>query len=349
MTTDDPDSKPTDRSPEIAAELYQAFLDETSATMIGDAPERFAARVLLPYVMRTARDEIVLETLDDVIADTRHVIDTLRQMQLTDLIRIVLRARFIAPDTIEGWHRSYVLRGANTLTPPYENRLVLRLSDGVWKVIVSEHELFSGGGLPPSIVQSAAGSLAERWRQAHGQDSEPEVNATPLYSAFLTSLGGAVEASDFAAWAAHFTFPLMWHLADEDLVIERPEEIRDIFFDKQQNLAIDGRETEVQRRITQAHFLTDGRILGYHDVEWRDGAEVLFGPVTSRAVLRMQDGRLVAEDITNTLDTALFREGVLASTGALPTLREIQKRTKPGSARHDRNDRYDRYDKDQQT
>lgn len=325
-------TSPSAPAPNSAEAIYQAFLDETSTAILADTPEVFCRRVLLPYVMRTARDEIVVETWDDLMADARQAVEAIRVLQPTDFIRIALAARFVAPDTIEGWHRTYVLRGAHALTPPYENRMVLRHTEGTWMVILSEHELSSLGGLPLAYLEGAPGSLAPHWEQARAVADPQRLDADRVYAAWLASLDRANAARDFEAWARHFIFPLAWHLTDSDQTVRSAEEIRGPFFENQNSLVIEGRETSVHRRITKAEFLQDGRILGYHEFEWRDGDTVLFGPVNSRTVLRLHEGQLAAEDISNNLDAALFMDGILARTGPLPTFREIERRTRRGSA-----------------
>lgn len=324
------DTAPAPGAASQAAEIYQAFLDETSTAILAGRPEVFCRRVLLPYVMRTARHEIVVETWDDLMADTRQGTEALRRLQPTEYIRLALSARFVAPDTIEGWHRTYVLRGANALTPPYENQMVLRRSGDAWMLILSEHELSSLGGLPLGYLEGAPGSLTPHWEPARGVAEPERLDADRVYAAWLASLDRANAARDFEAWSRHFIFPLNWHLTDSDQIVRSAQEIRGRFFENQNSLVIDGRKTIVHRRITKAEFLQDGRILGYHDFEWRDGEAVLFGPVSSRSVLRLQEGQLAAEDISNNLDAASFMDGILARTGPLPTFREIERRTRRG-------------------
>jgi len=327
MTSNDPTKRAQTPGREKAVEIYQSFLDETSRAIMHGDPEIFCHRVLLPFVMRTAQDETVLESWEDLVEDTRRVIKSLHQMHVTDFIRIALRARFVSPDTIEGWHRTYILRGANTVTPPYESRIVLRRTDAEWKVMLSEHEVSSHGGLPLSYLQGLPGSLAEKWRDGPGEAAVYQIDAGPIYDVFLASLDRANAENDFEAWSQHFLFPLAWHLSDSDRIIENAQELRRLFFEIQNKLVIAGRPTRIHRSPKTAGFLMDGRILGYHDLEWRDGADVLFGPVTSRVMLRTDGGRLAAEDISNNLEAAFFDEGTPARTATLPTFREIERRS----------------------
>lgn len=136
--------------------VYQNWLDETSNALMAGDTAAFTKAVSLPFVMRTVVDVTVQETLDDVLEDAENVVDALRSQQVTDYVRLVKRARYLTEDLIEGWHTTYVLRGAINVVAPYGNRMLMARIDGVWKVCEAEHEL-NGHRVPLMLLRSEPG------------------------------------------------------------------------------------------------------------------------------------------------------------------------------------------------
>lgn len=310
------------------SEIYQDFLDETSAALLRGDPTVFCDRVALPFVMRTADGEIILESRDDLLEDTQKVVQAMREMQVTDYIRLVRKARYLDENTIEGWHKTYVMHNANTVTPPYHSRLVFRRQGETWRVALAEHELQSRT-LPVSIMRSQPGVFEAQWDEMMDSIASTQARAEPVYAAYLASLDKTNHAHDFEAWTRHYAWPTQFHLPDSDHVITDPETVRGPVFENQCNMAVDGKPARIERRVKHAEFLNDDRIIGYHDTVWLADGDVVHGPVACRMILREEEGRLIAEHVSNTLRDDLFESGTLAHAGTLPTIREIQRRRRP--------------------
>lgn len=304
--------------------IYQDWLDKTSsALMTGDA-DVFVAATHLPFIMRTSMSETILETPEDLLGDVRNVIQALKSQQVTNYIRLVKQARYLDEVTIEGWHSTYVLRNATSVTPTYANRMILRRMGDVWKVLEADHEL-SGSRFPMTLMRSDPGSFEKVWANAKADIHATQARAEPIYQVFLDSMSDAVNTPDFDAWSAHYIYPHEIHYDETDHVAHSPEDVR-VFFEMQKAQMDDIGNARMIRSARYAEFLPDDRIFGYHDTIIASGNETAFGPVKSRMMLTFDSGQWKCGSVTNSLSQETPSESEFKVSSKLPTMREIQER-----------------------
>lgn len=304
--------------------IYQDWLDLTSSALMTGDVEGFASRCSLPFIMRTSGTETVLESIDDLRGDTANVVQALKDLQVTNYIRLVKQARYIDEATIEGWHTTYALRNATAVTPTYGNRMILRLMDGGWKVTEADHEL-SGNRLPLTLLRSDPGCFEQAWAAAKSDISATHARAEPIYQVFLDSLSDTVNTPSFDGWCAHFTFPHAIHYDATDHSAKVPDDVR-TFFDM---IVEQMRETGANRMIRSARyaeFLSGDRIFGYHETIIVKGDQTVFGPVQSRMMLTYEEGQWKCSSVTNSLSQETPKEAEFKVSNRLPTMREIQER-----------------------
>ncbi|WP_461425120.1 nuclear transport factor 2 family protein [Gymnodinialimonas sp.] len=304
--------------------IYQEWLDVTSAALITGDVEGLVSRIAMPFIMRTSTAEMVLENPDDLRSDTRNVVQALKSLQVTHYIRLVKQARYLGEDTIEGWHTTYVLRHAASVTPAYANRMIMRRIDGEWKVTEADHEL-SDNRLPLTLLRSAPGSFERKWAAAKSNISATHARAEPIYQVFIDSMSEAVNTRDFDTWAAHYTFPHDIHYDATDHVAKAPDDVRAFFEMLLEHMQITGADRMI-RTARYAEFLSDDRIFGYHTTVLAKGDETVFGPVKSRMMLTFTQGQWKCSSVTNSLSHQTPSEAEFKLSPNLPTMREIQER-----------------------
>jgi hypothetical protein len=311
--------------PEAAARAaYQTFLDLGSEMMLRGESERFAGLVSLPFLFRTAAGETLIETAADLVTDANEVVGWLRAQGATHYIRLVKRARFLNPLTIEGWHTTHALRNAMTLATPYNSRCVLRLEEGTWKVVEAEHEL-ANGHFPMHVLRAAPGAFADHWSQPMDDIRRLHAEATPLYQAYLDALSDAETRRDAQAYPGFFQLPYDVHYDDSDHLVAAPERNR-AFYDKLVETMAKLGADRMRRRASSAQFIAADQICGYHVTEMLRGETCVFGPVKSRMIIVLTDGSWRCRSVTNALSRNDFPGPEFVSSDTLPTAREIQER-----------------------
>ena len=308
-----------------AAEIYQHHLDVVSNLLLAGEVTECIRHFGLPILIRTQQSEVLFERAEDLMADTQAHSESLRGHGVTNYIRLVKRARRLSETVIEGWHETYVLHNANSILPSYMSHMFLQLdeTDGLWKVAEAEHEL---GKLrfPLHAVDSQPGSYAHRWEHQLSDVRAIHTRAEPVYSAFLDVLDRTQNAADFDAWAATFQFPLEAHYDDADRTYPTAESARD-FFDAMVVKMRNG-QTKMTRTISSANFISADRILGYHDTIITEDSTRTFGPVKSRMILTLDQGRWLCTSVTNSMAAPDGSTPGFSLSKDIPTMRDIQKR-----------------------
>lgn len=304
--------------------VYQEWLDTSSTALMTGDLEGFVSMIALPFIMRTSNCETILETMEDLRDDTSNVIQSLKGQHVTHYIRLVKQAHYLNEDTIEGWHMTYVLRHAKSVTPTYANRMIMRRIEGVWKVTEGDHEL-SGDRIPLMLLRSAPGSFEAKWAAAKADISARQARAEPIYQAFLDSMSAVVNTPDFDAWCEHYTFPHDIHYDATDHVAHSPDDVRGFFEILREHMDSIGAD-RIIRSARYAEFLSDERIFGYHDTILAQGDKTVFGPIKSRMMLTFEDGQWKCSSVTNSLSQETPSEAEFKPSTKLPTMREIQER-----------------------
>lgn len=307
-------------------EIYQEWLDTSSAALMDGDASGFVAGISLPFVMRTVAGATVLETEADLLHDAGNVIEALRSQNVTDFIRLVKQAHYLDEDTIEGWHTTYALRHATNVVPPFGSRVILRQIDGAWLMTEADYEL-AGDRIPQKLLSSVPGAFEDAWKAAKSDLRATHARAEPIYQVFIDSLCGALKRRDFEGWSAHFSMPHSMHFESTDLLVETPDDISPIFDLMVANMDAIG-ATRVRCQSKFAEFLSGDRIIGYHETTCDNDGTTRFGPIHGRMQLCQEGGRWVCCSSTSSLSKTDDPEARLLLSDVLPSMREIQKRMK---------------------
>ncbi|MFW5655079.1 MAG: hypothetical protein ACOCYW_05460 [Roseicyclus sp.] len=316
----------TDEGRAEAIDIFQAHLDVSTRLVVDGAAEAYVLHAQLPYIFRTAEGIEVIETAAGLADDARRVRDWLASKGVTDFHRIARSARYLDAETIEGFHMTYALHGAIQTVDPYASRMILRRVGGMWKTCYAEHEL-SDGLYPGRDARAAHGLFAESWARAPSAPTRDQAQALPLYRDRIEAMAEAVNARAFDRVLALYDLP--YHLHDDtgDTTVDSEVTVRrhlDLFL---KICAGAGADT-IRNTASSAAFLSDERLVGYHETRLMRGGEVRFGPIRSRSLLILKDGDWRVKSVANAISTAAAESGKLELSPGIPTLRDIEKRTK---------------------
>lgn len=117
-----------------AINIYQDHLDTLSNGLLTCDFDLFQSRMDCPNVVRMLASEFMFNTVEEQRDAFGAVCNDLRAQGITDLIQIVISARFETPDVIVGEHVTHRIKHALRLTDPYCNRIRLeRGIDQTWR------------------------------------------------------------------------------------------------------------------------------------------------------------------------------------------------------------------------
>lgn len=309
---------------ELAHEIYQRLLDISTQHVFDGDTAAFAAYVDLPYIYTTGAGELLCETREELCADVQKIHDWLKSSGATSYHRIARRARFTSSDVIEGFHVTYALIHAVPVIEPYGSRMILRRTDGVWRASLSQHELatplFSDRPVTP-----VRGLYSAEWGEEPDRTTRDLTEASTAYQSLIDAMSDANFRQDFDAWIDLFAMPHQIHYNAVDHVVTAPDDLVP-FFDALCASMTDLGVDQFIRRTTFAAFITDDRLLGYHDTTMiKDGA-ICFGPVKSRMIFVHTDAGWKCSSVTNALSNSGFPGGAFQPSAQFPTLRQIRKR-----------------------
>lgn len=308
-----------------AAAIYQAHLDRVSELIVSNQPNRAAEYFDYPYRVNTVGAETIYETAQDMAEDITGICEFLRAQGATDYIRLTRRAQFLSPDIVEGWHVTHMLRDALSLIQPYESRIIIKRDEGgAWLGVEADHELVNLA-YPSRRITAMPGAFAERWARSRHANTVRFKDAILIYEAFLKSYDNATNGDDFDTWCRHMTFPCTMHFQTSDLNVSSREDVRDLF-EKHRREVTRPEISGIERRARRASFLSEDRILGYHDTYWVSGDRDVFGPVHCRLILVVDGDFWRASEFTNSIEKAqMIGEGADIYQN-LPSLRAVQRR-----------------------
>jgi hypothetical protein len=316
----------TDPGEAEAIDILQAHLDASTPLVVAGAAEAYRIHAQLPFVFRTAEGVEVIETGHELERDTLRVHGWLTSKGVTDFFRIARSARYVDHATIEGYHVTYALQGALQIVEPYTSRMILRRVDGIWKTSYAEHEL-SDGLYPGHDAHATHGLFSDSWANAPTLPTRDQTEALPLYQSRLDAICTALNRRDFAWLAAIYDLPFRLHLDTGDMEFETAEDLR-----RYHELLLSTRAEHdadpIDFRATSAVFLSDTRLLGYHQSALTRGTELLFGPMKARTILVERGGEWRVRSATASLSLSAVKAGRLELSGPIPTLRDIEKRMK---------------------
>ncbi len=312
---------------QTALDIYQAYLDVSTRLVIDGEAEAYCDHVQLPFVFRTGAGVEVVETRADLAFDIMRAHDWMKQKSVSDYHRIAREAQFLDEETIEGFHVTYALRGAVPVLEPYSSRAILRRTGDSWRVSFAEHEL-RDALYPDRDARAQHGIFAPRWTRGPAGLTRDPMQALPIYRATVERIARLASCSDPEAWYACYTQPFTVHYDTGDEVVETADQNRKFYDLLHQSMAKAGADT-LSIRATSAIFLSESRLLGYHEARFTKNGESLFGPIQSRMVLVEMDGTWLCNSIANALSTSAYVNGAFEPSDTFPTIREIEKRMKP--------------------
>lgn len=112
--------------------IYQDALNCVSqAVMAGDF-FRYAAMIDLPYLVHTARAEILVSTTADLRPTFEALSQGLKARGVTHYERVARAADYAARDRIEGWHHTHLLVDGQAVAYPHAARHHLVRRGQVW-------------------------------------------------------------------------------------------------------------------------------------------------------------------------------------------------------------------------
>ncbi|WP_374392467.1 hypothetical protein [Tabrizicola sp.] len=112
--------------------IYQDALNIVSQAVLAGDFDRYAAMIDLPYLVHTARAELLVTTT----ADLRPTFDSLSQglkaRGVTHYERVARAADYAARDRIEGWHHTHILSNGDPVAYPHVSRQSLVRRGQLW-------------------------------------------------------------------------------------------------------------------------------------------------------------------------------------------------------------------------
>lgn len=310
-----------------AIDIYQAHLDASTRLVFEGAAETYCEHAQLPFVFRTGEGVEVIETATDLAADIRQVYYWLLSRGVTEYHRIARSARYLDDDTIEGFHLTYALQGANQVVEPYASRMLLRRAEGgMWKTTYGEHEL-RDPLYPGHDARAEHGIFSPNWSRPPSAVTRDQAQALTLYRAGIDAIVEAVNTRDLERILTLYDLPYQVHDSTGDTVVDTVDTIRE-HYDLFQKIMAEAGADSIRSTTSSAMFVTDDRLLGYHETSLMHGDEERFGPIRSRFLLINKNDDWRVKSVANAITTAAIHDGTLHLSPAIPTLREIEKRTK---------------------
>ncbi len=125
-----------------AEDIAEELLYRTSRSLTSDDLTSVADCFILPQYIETQLGSRLIETEDAV----RQVFSSVRKYfvenDVTDIVRTVISAEFLSPDTVGSTHVSRLMRGDGGLfRAPYPVYSIIRRVDGDWKIASSSYAI----------------------------------------------------------------------------------------------------------------------------------------------------------------------------------------------------------------
>lgn len=310
----------------------QQVLDVQSAALLAGDAKAMRDTVALPYRRVTSDLDLIIETEADAARGVTAFTASLQGLGVNHFIRLVTDAEYLNDHYLEGHYVTHALRNATAMVPSYDNRMVLRLMDGQWRMVELVSNLSTARHWPVDMLRVAEAGAVDTG--THAQDARRNA-AEPLalYQTFLDRLTDATLSKDFDAYIALCGLPYTSHIDAEDTLLRTPEDVRP-FFDMTVDMITSGKADDFQRRASQAEFLGSDLICGYHTSHFiKDGTAAL-APIKSRMILKRRGVTWALKSVTNALSNAAYPYRAPEPSEALPTHREILERTKSWPTLH---------------
>lgn len=127
-----------------ATDIVQGMLDRTGHALMTADFAMMAPCFHFPQILRTYEAATVIETEAEFEMTFRRVIQHYRELQVTDLIRVVVSAEFDGPDIVKGTYLSHLMRGDDYAKDPYPCYGVCHRINGAWKIMSTDYAVEPG-------------------------------------------------------------------------------------------------------------------------------------------------------------------------------------------------------------
>lgn len=305
--------------------LMQELLDIQSRALLEGNVAAMRATVNLPYRRKTADIDMIIESEADLAIGMQAFGASLKSLGVNHFIRLATDAEFLNDRVIEGYFTTHALRNATQMVPSYENRVVLREFEGVWKVVELASDL-EAKQWPISLLR-VAGHAGVRMERAQHDARRHWDNPLPLYQNFLDELTDTTITGDFDAYIALCDLPYTSHGNHIDTLMESPSDVRP-FFDLTVGMIRGDTADTFMRSAESAQFLGADIICGYHTSLFLKNGDTALPPIKSRMILKHTNTGWKLKHVTNAIANPSYPYSAPEPSDALPTHREIQERTK---------------------
>ena len=112
--------------------IYQDALNTVSQAVLAGDFDRYAAMIDLPYLVHTARAELLVTTTADLRATFDSLSQGLKARGVTHYERVARAADYAARDRIEGWHHTHILSNGDPVAYPHVSRQSLVRRGQLW-------------------------------------------------------------------------------------------------------------------------------------------------------------------------------------------------------------------------
>lgn len=310
---------------EVALDIYQSWLDATSAAILHGNLDVIFAHYALPYTHKSLDGNMLIETQSELELGQKTYGNTLKGLGATDLIRIASRAEFLSENYIEGFHTTHALKNASPVIDGFPNRMVLRRSEGDhWKLLEIESAI-RNISWPVAYLKSEATlpvSEGQGLYDARRQGLDP----LSEYQEFLNRMTDSMWKRDLDAYLDMHDFPFQVHTENEDSFERWADQAAAFFEYHAEHMKRLGADKLV-RRAEHAEFIGPDQMCGYHTAyHTKDDVDVL-APVKSRMILNRVGEEWKMKTIVNTIVETVSKEDIVV-TEQLVTHRQIHERTK---------------------
>ena len=282
-----------------AIKIYQRVLDTVSEAMLRGDHQTVAKHIALPFHMRTCNGWFPHNTPEDIEHVVQSIHLSLKMQGATDYVRIATSAEFQEDGSIDGVHKTHILRNGTPIVPAYESRIHYKQVDGIWVATTARHAM-ENHKWPISMPNIGNGDLG-----TVDTSSEIDEIAIQNYQDYIDALTAINVSGKFDDWLDVCEFPHMVHIDQAQQLIETHDDIRP-FFDMVTDLVQQNPTATFKRTTDFAGFLDSHTLRGYHTATFNGPNGEVFAPVRSRMTIRFSDQKWRMIEVVNSIANTEF-------------------------------------------
>ncbi len=273
-----------------ALDILQTWLDRMADAIMSNDLDTTLAHFDLPVTRVLLDSWHVTQTRAEVARELNNLNEGLLSQGVNQLIRLGRDAEFLEEDFLEGSYITHMLRNAVPVIPSFKSRVMLRRSDGVWR-----------------LVEAQNGYAGHRWPMPFTETEETENDADvaaaqpmAIFQSFLNKITEANRRGDVEGFCKHMCFPLGLHAQEENQVANGPDDLRPLL-ERLERLISQAGVDRFERRANRAEFLSRDLICGHQSSHFLRNGRPVAPSVTSRIILRRTASRWRMQSITNSI------------------------------------------------